>query len=206
MSHIKEDAPSSLNLVTLDGQTSCWLRDKCTCSHAGPRAPASRQICRNLICHMFPLQPAREQVEQWMVRTTRRRKVKTESWVTISGTQISPEATAISCLRLLNATAFAGSLSSTGSFFWHSFAFDVGKTWVLRFANIRLGFQVKWESGEGMKQSQLCLVWFLILKKTLNEQVEITSPRIYEQASNPAQWHGRGPVGRGGELIFPFYW
>lgn len=42
------------------------------------------------------------------------------------------------------------------------------------------------------------------IKKTLNEQVEITSSRIYEKASNPAQWHGRGPAGGGRELIFPF--
>lgn len=84
-------------------------------------------------------------------------------------------------------------------------AFDVGKTWALRIANIRLGFQVKWGSGEGMKQSHLCHFGVGVIsnnKKDPNEQVEITSPRIYEQASNPAQWHDRGPVGRGGELIF----
>lgn len=46
----------------------------------------------------------------------------------------------------------------------------------------------------------------MILKKGLNEQVEIISPRIYEQASNPANCHGGGPVASGGELIFPVLW
>lgn len=118
------------------------------------------------------------------------------------GTQISPEATAVSCLRSLDTTAFAGSSSSMGSFFWRRFAFDVRKTWAQRVANVRLGFQVKLQSGEGVEQSYLCSASFLILKKTLNEQVEIKTPRIYEKASNPAQWHGRGPAEGGRELIF----
>lgn len=33
--------------------------------------------------------------------------------------------------------------------------------------------------------------------------MELISPGIYEQASNPANCHGGGPVGSGGELIFP---
>lgn len=36
--------------------------------------------------------------------------------------------------------------------------------------------------------------------------MEIISPRIYEQASKPANCHGGGPVGSGGELIFPVLW
>lgn len=52
----------------------------------------------------------------------------------------------------------------------------------------------------------LCSVSFLILKQGVNEQVEMISPRIYEQASNPANCHGGGPEGSGGELIFPVLW
>lgn len=50
-------------------------------------------------------------------------------------------------------------------------------------------------------------VIFDIKKRGLNEQVEIISPRIYEQASNPASCHsGGGPAGSGRELIFPVLW
>lgn len=178
---------------------SCWLRDKHTCSHSGSCMPASHQICRNLICHMFLLQC--EQVEQRMVWTTRH----AGRWIQNLQSQsrgIGPEATAVTRLRLLNAAAFVGSSSSTDSFFWHGTAFDVGKAWVLRVATIRLGFQAELEYEERMKQLYLSSVSLLILKKCLNEQVELTSPRIYEQAPNPAPCHGGGPVGSVGNWFF----
>lgn len=49
-------------------------------------------------------------------------------------------------------------------------------------------------------------VIFDIKKRGLNEQVEIISPRIYEQAANPANCHSGGPAGSGRELIFPVLW
>lgn len=69
--------------------------------------------------------------------------------------RLSPGATALARLRLLDAAA----LSANGS------ALDVGTTGALRVANVRQGFQVKLDSEEGTKQLLLCSVSFLILKK-----------------------------------------
>lgn len=145
---------------------------------------------------MFP--PQREQVERWTCE-------RPDRWE--GGERILSRALVASAQppgRL--PSAVRGGSRSTRLFLLHGSALDVGKTGALRVANVRLGFQLKLDSEEGMKQLLLCSVSFLILKKGLNEQVEMISPRIYEQASNPANCHGGGPVGSGGELIFPVLW
>lgn len=72
---------------------------------------------------------------------------------------------ALSRLRLLDAAACAGSPRSTRLCLLKAPPLDVGKTGALRVANVRLGFQLKLDSGEGTKQLLLCSVSFLILKK-----------------------------------------